>query len=199
MARAWPIAPLKVPTAHTLVGELAAKPLKSLLEPGLGLATCSHFRSFQCAMRVWSAPPFDESRPPTRGHSATLLQSNGEQLLCVGDLFYDELQLIHPNWCTPWDHNTVQATRARRAPTTGLPKPSACVPRWKCTNSVSSCTGNGCIASIRTPAQQISMTLSVLGWSRLRLIRGCVCHRGDVMTSPVESALRRAVRRPRCP
>src|SRR5712691_3393724 len=111
-ARAWRMVPLKVPTAHTLVGELAATPLRSLLEPGLGLATCSHlvpfhrrirvlsprplaalptahalpaevtttllrklsfrgpprsglatcshFRPFQCRIRVWSAPPFDE-------------------------------------------------------------------------------------------------------------------------------------------
>jgi glyoxylase-like metal-dependent hydrolase (beta-lactamase superfamily II) len=50
----------------------------------------------------------------TPGHSAILLQSNGEQLLCVGDLFYDDLQLSHPQWCTPWDHDTAGAVRARR-------------------------------------------------------------------------------------
>ncbi len=50
----------------------------------------------------------------TPGHSAFLLRSGGEQLLCTGDLFYDELQLSHPQWCTPWDHDGVRAVRARR-------------------------------------------------------------------------------------
>ena len=50
----------------------------------------------------------------TPGHSAVLLHSDGERLLCVGDLFYDQLQLSHPEWCTPWDHDTVRAVRARR-------------------------------------------------------------------------------------
>jgi len=50
----------------------------------------------------------------TPGHSAVLLQSQGERLLCVGDLFYDPLQLSYPGWCTPWDHDTARAVRARR-------------------------------------------------------------------------------------
>jgi glyoxylase-like metal-dependent hydrolase (beta-lactamase superfamily II) len=50
----------------------------------------------------------------TPGHSAVLLQSNGERLLCVGDLFYDQLQLSHPGWCTPWDHDAARAVRTRR-------------------------------------------------------------------------------------
>jgi glyoxylase-like metal-dependent hydrolase (beta-lactamase superfamily II) len=50
----------------------------------------------------------------TPGHCAVLLRSGGEQLLCTGDLFYDDLQLSHPGWCTPWDHDTVQAVRTRR-------------------------------------------------------------------------------------
>lgn len=50
----------------------------------------------------------------TPGHSAVLLRSEGQRLLCVGDLFYDQLQLSHPHWCTPWDHDTVLAVRARR-------------------------------------------------------------------------------------
>jgi glyoxylase-like metal-dependent hydrolase (beta-lactamase superfamily II) len=50
----------------------------------------------------------------TPGHTAILLRSGGEQLLCTGDLFYDHLQLSNPAWCTPWDHDTAQATRARR-------------------------------------------------------------------------------------
>jgi glyoxylase-like metal-dependent hydrolase (beta-lactamase superfamily II) len=50
----------------------------------------------------------------TPGHSAVLLHSAGERLLCVGDLFYDQLQLSHPQWCTPWDHDRDRAVRARR-------------------------------------------------------------------------------------
>jgi glyoxylase-like metal-dependent hydrolase (beta-lactamase superfamily II) len=43
-----------------------------------------------------------------------MVHSQGDRLLCVGDLFYDPLQLSHPNWCTPWDHNGAAATRSRR-------------------------------------------------------------------------------------
>ncbi len=50
----------------------------------------------------------------TPGHSAVLLHSDGDRLLCVGDLFYDQLQLSHPRWCTPWDHDAVRAVRTRR-------------------------------------------------------------------------------------
>jgi glyoxylase-like metal-dependent hydrolase (beta-lactamase superfamily II) len=50
----------------------------------------------------------------TPGHSAVLLESGGERLLCTGDLFYDPLQLSHPGWCTPWDHDSVRAVGARR-------------------------------------------------------------------------------------
>lgn len=50
----------------------------------------------------------------TPGHSAILLASANEQLLCVGDLFYDPLQLSNPRWCTPWDHDTVRAVGTRR-------------------------------------------------------------------------------------
>jgi glyoxylase-like metal-dependent hydrolase (beta-lactamase superfamily II) len=50
----------------------------------------------------------------TPGHTAVLLRSGGEQLLCTGDLFYDNLQLAHPTWCTPWDHDRAQAVLARR-------------------------------------------------------------------------------------
>jgi glyoxylase-like metal-dependent hydrolase (beta-lactamase superfamily II) len=50
----------------------------------------------------------------TPGHSAVLLHSDGERLLCVGDLFHDQLQLSHPQWCTPWDHDTTRAVGARR-------------------------------------------------------------------------------------
>ena len=50
----------------------------------------------------------------TPGHSAILLQSAGERLLCVGDSFYDRLQLRHPGWCTPWDLDAHRATASRR-------------------------------------------------------------------------------------
>ncbi|NUR98651.1 MAG: MBL fold metallo-hydrolase [Kribbellaceae bacterium] len=49
----------------------------------------------------------------TPGHSAILLQSQGEQLLCVGDTFYDPLQLTDPTLATPWDLD-VAASRASR-------------------------------------------------------------------------------------
>lgn len=50
----------------------------------------------------------------TPGHTAILLESQGERLLCTGDLFYDELQLSHPAWGTPWDHDTAGAAASRR-------------------------------------------------------------------------------------
>jgi glyoxylase-like metal-dependent hydrolase (beta-lactamase superfamily II) len=50
----------------------------------------------------------------TPGHTAILLESRGERLLCVGDCFYDQLQLAHPTWCTPWDHDTERAILSRR-------------------------------------------------------------------------------------
>ena len=50
----------------------------------------------------------------TPGHSAVLLDGGGERLLCVGDLFYDQLQLSHPWWCTPWDHDTTRAVQSRQ-------------------------------------------------------------------------------------
>jgi glyoxylase-like metal-dependent hydrolase (beta-lactamase superfamily II) len=50
----------------------------------------------------------------TPGHSAVLLESSAERLLCVGDLFYDQLQLSRPGWCTPWDHDRAGAVRTRR-------------------------------------------------------------------------------------
>jgi glyoxylase-like metal-dependent hydrolase (beta-lactamase superfamily II) len=50
----------------------------------------------------------------TPGHTAVLLESQGERLLCVGDLFYDRLQLSHPGWSTPWDHDRGAAIGSRR-------------------------------------------------------------------------------------
>ena len=47
-------------------------------------------------------------------HTAILLQSQEDRLLCVGDCFYDQLQLSHPWWCTPWDHDAGRAVLSRR-------------------------------------------------------------------------------------
>jgi glyoxylase-like metal-dependent hydrolase (beta-lactamase superfamily II) len=55
-----------------------------------------------------------EAAGHTPGHSAVLLHSGGERLLCVGDLLHDQLQLSHPGWCTPWDHDAARAVRTRR-------------------------------------------------------------------------------------
>lgn len=41
-------------------------------------------------------------------------ESDGERLLCVGDSFYDPLQLGHPAWCTAWDHDQARSVTSRR-------------------------------------------------------------------------------------
>ncbi|MFF0345218.1 MBL fold metallo-hydrolase [Kribbella sp. NPDC004875] len=51
----------------------------------------------------------------TPGHSAILLESGGERLLCVGDTFYDPLQLTNPTWSTPWDLDRPVSVATRRA------------------------------------------------------------------------------------
>jgi glyoxylase-like metal-dependent hydrolase (beta-lactamase superfamily II) len=71
-------------------------------------------RPFGHGTEILSGVHIVDAAGHTPGHSAVLLQSGGERLLCVGDLFYDQLQLSHPEWCTPWDHDTVRAVRARR-------------------------------------------------------------------------------------
>jgi len=49
----------------------------------------------------------------TPGHTAILLESQGERLLCTGDSFYDPLQLSHPGWQTPWDHDGQRSVLSR--------------------------------------------------------------------------------------
>lgn len=71
-------------------------------------------RPFDHDTEIFSGVSVVDAAGHTPGHSAVLLHSGGERLLCVGDLFYDQLQLSHPEWCTPWDHDTVQAVRTRR-------------------------------------------------------------------------------------
>ncbi|GAB3418817.1 MBL fold metallo-hydrolase [Flindersiella endophytica] len=56
-----------------------------------------------------------DARGHTPGHTAYLLESRGERLLCVGDLFYDRLQLRHPGWRTPWDLDVEASVSSRRA------------------------------------------------------------------------------------
>jgi glyoxylase-like metal-dependent hydrolase (beta-lactamase superfamily II) len=50
----------------------------------------------------------------TPGHMAVLMYSDGQQLLCVGDLFYDALQLRQPNWWTRYDLDPRQSVHTRR-------------------------------------------------------------------------------------
>jgi glyoxylase-like metal-dependent hydrolase (beta-lactamase superfamily II) len=50
----------------------------------------------------------------TPGHTAVLLESRGERLLCVGDTFHDPLQLGHPGFTTPWDHDRPRAVQSRQ-------------------------------------------------------------------------------------
>ena len=42
-----------------------------------------------------------------------MLESQGERLLCAGDTFYDSLQLSHPGWRTPWDHEAERSVLSR--------------------------------------------------------------------------------------
>ena len=55
-----------------------------------------------------------DAKGHTPGHTAILLGTGMERLLCLGDCFYDPLQLRNPAWCTPWDIDPEGATRTRR-------------------------------------------------------------------------------------
>ena len=50
----------------------------------------------------------------TPGHTAFLLGEGRERLLCVGDTFYDGLQVGHPGWCTPFDLDPERSVVSRR-------------------------------------------------------------------------------------
>src|SRR6266852_2468192 len=63
-------APLKVPTAHTSVGELAATPFRSSLVPRSGLATRTHLVPLHRRMRVLSP------RPPAAVPTAKALRAD---------------------------------------------------------------------------------------------------------------------------
>ncbi len=49
----------------------------------------------------------------TPGHMGILVHSDGHQLLCVGDMFYDSLQLRRPDWWTRYDLDPRQSVRTR--------------------------------------------------------------------------------------
>ena len=74
----------------------------------------SRLRSFGPDAEILPGVRIVDAAGHTPGHSAVLLESRGERLLCVGDLFYDRLQLSQPQWCTPWDHDAALAVRTRR-------------------------------------------------------------------------------------
>jgi glyoxylase-like metal-dependent hydrolase (beta-lactamase superfamily II) len=50
----------------------------------------------------------------TPGHMAVLLSSEGERLLCLGDTFYDRIQLRRPDWWTRFDVDGPASIAARR-------------------------------------------------------------------------------------
>jgi glyoxylase-like metal-dependent hydrolase (beta-lactamase superfamily II) len=70
-------------------------------------------RTFEYGAEILPGVRTIEAAGHTRGHSAILLESAGERLLCTGDSFHDRLQLRHPGWCTPWDHDRQRATASR--------------------------------------------------------------------------------------
>lgn len=50
----------------------------------------------------------------TPGHTAVLIESEGERLLCLGDTFYDPVQLRRPGWWTPMDLDGPRSVASRR-------------------------------------------------------------------------------------
>jgi glyoxylase-like metal-dependent hydrolase (beta-lactamase superfamily II) len=74
----------------------------------------TRLRSFQHDAEILPGIRTVDAAGHTPGHTAILLESQRERLLCVGDGFYDQLQLSHPWWCTPWDHDAERAVLSRR-------------------------------------------------------------------------------------
>ena len=70
-------------------------------------------RAFEHGQEILPGVRTVDAAGHTPGHTAILLDSRGERLLCVADSFYDPLQLGHPRWCTPWDHDAGRAVRSR--------------------------------------------------------------------------------------
>ncbi|HEX4214562.1 MAG TPA: MBL fold metallo-hydrolase [Candidatus Dormibacteraeota bacterium] len=50
----------------------------------------------------------------TPGHMAVLIESEGERLLCLGDTFYDRVQLRRPDWWTPMDLDGPRSVASRK-------------------------------------------------------------------------------------
>lgn len=51
----------------------------------------------------------------TAGHLALLLSSEGEQLLCIGDVVHHPIHVEHPEWHTDFDFAAAQTVATRRA------------------------------------------------------------------------------------
>jgi glyoxylase-like metal-dependent hydrolase (beta-lactamase superfamily II) len=71
-------------------------------------------RPFEYSAEILPGVRTVEAAGHTPGHTAILLESAGERLLCTGDSFYDRLQLRRPGWGTPWDHDGRRATESRQ-------------------------------------------------------------------------------------
>lgn len=71
-------------------------------------------RTFEYGQEILPGIRCVDAAGHTPGHTAILLESDGERLLCVGDSFYDPLQLGHPAWCTAWDHDQARSVTSRR-------------------------------------------------------------------------------------
>lgn len=51
----------------------------------------------------------------TPGHVAVLIESDGQSAVVSGDALHHPCQIAHPEWGTPFDSNTDQANKSRRA------------------------------------------------------------------------------------
>ena len=71
-------------------------------------------RSFDYGAEILPRVRTVDAAGHTPGHTAIMIGSGAERVLCVGDCFHDRLQLSHPGWCTPWDIDRERAVRARR-------------------------------------------------------------------------------------
>jgi hypothetical protein len=58
--------------------------------------------------------PRRRRRGPHAGPHGVRAGEPRRALLCAGDTFYDSLQLSHPRWRTPWDHDAERSVLSRR-------------------------------------------------------------------------------------
>ncbi|SEM58697.1 MBL fold metallo-hydrolase [Nonomuraea pusilla] len=82
--------------------------LRAIRALGAGL------RAFEYGAEVLPNVRTVEAAGHTPGHTAFLLESRGERLLCAGDTFHDPLQLGHLAWRTPWDLDGPRSVLSRR-------------------------------------------------------------------------------------